>query len=117
VVQAAVAAPPLVVARAARKLRVYRVGTARPAPTQAARALAERARALGTAESPPLSGCSLPRSSFGGGAGKRSRSPPASEKFADKMRRRLDGPACMAWQKCVAATVIGVRFSILPACS
>ncbi len=31
------------------------------------------------------------------------------------MRRRLDAPACMAWRKCAAATVIGVRFSLLSA--
>ena len=37
--------------------------------------------------------------------------------FAHKMRRRLDAPACMAWQKCAAATVIGVRFSLLRASS
>jgi hypothetical protein len=52
VVQAAVVAPPLVVAEAAGKLALHRVGTARPVPTQAARALAERARALETADSP-----------------------------------------------------------------
>ena len=37
--------------------------------------------------------------------------------FAHKMRRHVDAPACMAWQKCAAATVTGVRFSRLPACS
>ena len=59
-----------------------------------------------------------PRVFFGTGRERRNEGAlrPHSE-FAHKMRRRVDARACKAWQKCAAATVIGARFSLPPACS
>jgi len=65
--------PPPEVGRAVLRLPLARVGTAVPAPTQAA-ALSGRARAPGTVDSLLLSGWSRLRSFADVGAGRRSRS-------------------------------------------